>query len=285
MDPNRKVNMDNERDQRFERSVRFVARHYREDALDEEQAWRKFAAGHAIRRRVSLRRYWIAAAVVSLLVGIGTFFMLERGEPDWVAVSTAPGQLKDVYLPDSTLVALAGDSWLRYDAKGYDQERRAVEMKGKAFFQVRRNTARPFSVTLSHTEVEVLGTSFQVAERTGRTEVDVVTGKVRFAALREKREMILTAGMSARYTDSEGDMTLIEEPGANKMAWRTGRIAFNDTPLEQVMSDLSDFYQVTIVNRSANRGARLTASFDNQPLDEVLLIINQTLDAHLVAKP
>ena len=42
--------------------------------------------------------------------------------------------MKDVYLPDSTLVALAGDSWIRYDAKRYDKERRAVEMNGKAFF-------------------------------------------------------------------------------------------------------------------------------------------------------
>lgn len=46
---------------------------------------------------------------------------------------TAPGQMKDVYLPDSTLVALAGDSWIRYDAKRYDKERRAVEVKEGLF--------------------------------------------------------------------------------------------------------------------------------------------------------
>ena len=90
--------------------------------------------------------------------------------------------MKDVYLPDSTLVALAGDSWIRYDAKRYDKERRAVEMNGKAFFQVTRNEARPFSVKTSQTEVTVLGTSFQIDEKPTVTEVNVVTGKVCFTA-------------------------------------------------------------------------------------------------------
>ena len=248
--------MDNERDQRFERSVRFVARHYREGALDEEQAWRKFAAGHAIRRRVSLRRYWIAAAVVSLLVGIGTFFMLERGEPDWVAVSTAPGQLKDVYLPDSTLVALAGDSWLRYDAKGYNQERRAVEMKGKAFFRVRRNTARPFSVTLSHTEVEVLGTSFNVLAPDGETCVTtLVEGRVKIADSR-RNEITLVPGQQAEL-EASGEWQVREVDTRYYTAWRDGLFAFKDCSLREIVTTLSSWYRVSFLF-SDNELSRLT---------------------------
>ena len=40
-----------------------------------------------------------------------------------------------------------------------------MEMNGKAFFQVTRNEARPFSVETSQTEVTVLGTSFQIDEK------------------------------------------------------------------------------------------------------------------------
>ena len=150
----------NEHDNKLEQRIRFVAKRYREGSLDSDKAWQKFASEHVISRKVSFRRYWIgAAAVVLVLVGLGTWFTVERNAPDWVAITTAPGQMKDVYLPDSTLVALAGDSWIRYDAKRYDKERRAVEMNGKAFFQVTRNEARPFSVKTSQTEVTVLGTS------------------------------------------------------------------------------------------------------------------------------
>ena len=160
----------NEHDNKLEQRIRFVAKRYREGSLDPDKAWQKFASEHVISRKVSFRRYWIgAAAVVLVLVGLGTWFTVERNAPDWVAITTAPGQMKDVYLPDSTLVALAGDSWIRYDAKRYDKERRAVEMNGKAFFQVTRNEARPFSVKTSQTEVTVLGTSFR---RGGKGECD-----------------------------------------------------------------------------------------------------------------
>ena len=132
--------MNNEQDDRFEKRLRFVARRYKEGSLDTDKAWERFAARQGIRRKVSFRRYWMAAAsVMLLLVGFGTLYMTERSKPEWVSVVTAPGQLKDVYLPDSTLVAMAGGSTLRYDAKIYGKERRVVEMTGKAFFQVMRN--------------------------------------------------------------------------------------------------------------------------------------------------
>ena len=258
--------MNNEHGNKLEQRVRFVAKRYREGSLDPDKAWQKFASEHAISRKVSFRRYWIgAAAVVLVLVGLGTWFTVERNAPDWVAITTAPGQMKDVYLPDSTLVALAGDSWIRYDAKRYDKERRAVEMNGKAFFQVTRNEARPFSV------------------ETSQTEVNVVTGKVCFTAGEEKENVILTAGMSAQYSMENKEITVVTEEDVNKLAWRTGQLRFMETPLDKVIEDLSDYYQVKIANRTKNEGARLTATFNNLPLEDVLQVVNQTLDARLVS--
>lgn len=278
------VVMTGEHDNRLEQSIRFVARRYREGGLDADRAWQRFASAHAIRREGAFRRYWIgAAAAVLALVGMAAWFTLERNAPDWVAIATSPGQTKDVYLPDSSLVALAGDSWVRYDARRYGKERRAVEMKGKAFFQVTRDEVRPFSVKTGRTEVTVLGTSFQVDERPAATEVHVVAGKVRFAAGKEKEPVILTAGMSARYAMENGEITVATEADANKLAWRTGRLRFVETPLEKVIEDLSDYYQVRIENRARNEGARLTATFTDLSLEDALRVVNQTLDARLVA--
>lgn len=126
--------MNNEQDDRFEKRLRFVVRHYKEGGLDEDKAWKRFAFRQGIRRQVAFRRYWMAAAsVVLLLIGFGTFYVKERNNPEWVSVATASGQLKDVYLPDSTLISMAGNSTLRYDVKKYGKERRVVEMTGKAF--------------------------------------------------------------------------------------------------------------------------------------------------------
>ena len=144
---------------------------------------------------------WRPLLLCFCLLDSALFYVKERNNPEWVSVATVSGQLKDVYLPDSTLVSMAGNSTLRYDVKKYGKERRVVEMTGKAFFQVKRNEARPFSVHTAMTEVTVLGTSFQVSEQPDMTEVDVVTGKVRFAAGKEPEPVILTAGMSASYSN------------------------------------------------------------------------------------
>ena len=230
----------NERDDRFEKRLRFVVRHYKEGSLDEDKAWKRFAFRQGICRQVAFRRYWMAAAsVVLLLIGFGTFYVKERNNPEWVSVATVSGQLKDVYLPDSTLVSMAGNSTLRYDVKKYGKERRVVEMTGKAFFQVKRNEARPFSV---HT------------------------------------------AMSASYSNEKKEIDILKEENPNNLSWKTKQLRFNDTPLEKVIRDLNEYYQVEIINKVDSPDSRLTATFNDLPLDEVLMVINQTLDIRLVPR-
>ncbi|MRX92161.1 MULTISPECIES: FecR family protein [Parabacteroides] len=279
--------MNNEQEHKLEQRIRFVAKHYEEGRLDTDKAWQKFAGKHQVRRTVSFRRYWMAAAsVVLLLIGFGTYFMTDRNSPEWVAVTTEPGQIMEVYLPDSTLISMAGNSSIRYDKKAYGKERRVVEMKGKAFFQVTRNEARPFSVYTERTEVTVLGTSFQIDEQPDGTDVDVMTGKVSFGVTgSETDKVILTAGMSASYSMESKGITILEEEDLNTLSWKTRQLRFNDTPLEKVVSDLSEYYQVNIINKAETPNLKLTATFNDLPLEDVLLVINQTLDTRLAPDP
>lgn len=278
--------MNNEQDNKLEQRIRFVAKHYEEGRLDTDKAWQRFAARHQVRRTVSFRRYWMAAAsVVLLLIGFGTYFVTDRNSPEWVAVATQPGQIMDVYLPDSTQISLAGNSSIRYDKKAYGKDRRVVEMRGKAFFQVMRNEARPFSVYTERTVVTVLGTSFQINEQPGGTDVNVVTGKVSFGATcNETDKVILTAGMSASYSPENREITIAQEENLNNLAWKTRLLRFNDTPLDRVIDDLNECYQVKIVDKAGARPLKLTATFNGLPLEEVLMIINQTLDIRLVCE-
>lgn len=279
--------MSNEFDDKLEQRIRFVAKHYAEGRLDAGRAWQRFAAEHKVVRRSFLRRYWMgAAAVLLLLIGIGTFFLTGRQESEWVSITTHPGQLKEVCLPDSTWISLAGNTTVRYDRMNYGKQRRAVEMTGKAFFQVKRNEARPFSVTTTETVVTVLGTSFQVCASGSDAEVHVTTGKVSFLAVDKNEHVVLTAGMSASYSKDKQEITVSsDQEDQNYLAWKTGKLQFKETPLEQVIEDLNDYYQVKIRNRSATSGLKLTATFERLPLAEVLMVINQTLDTRLVAEP
>ena len=73
----------------------------------------------------------------------------------------------------------------------------------------------------------------------------------------------------------------MKEEDLNDLSWKTRQLRFNDTPLEKVISDLSEYYQVKIANKTAAPDAKLTATFNDLPMDEVLMVISQTLDIRL----
>jgi len=268
--------------------IDYVARKYREDSLRPDVAWDLFATRQGIIKRIRLRRYsWAAAAVLVLLVGLSGRYWMEKNADEWVAIVTVAGEHKEVWLPDSTVVTLAENSSIRYDKKKYGKEQRAVEMTGKAFFQVERDEARSFSVQTEQTETRVLGTSFQLEEKEGADLLHVETGKVRFSVAANKEvTSVLTAGMSARYSADEGLQVQEEEENINYLSWKTHRLRFRNAPLEQVIHDISDTYQVELTNYTKeNLELKLTSYFDNLTLDEVLTVINQTLDIQLKARP
>ena len=113
-----------------------------------------------------------------------------------------------------------------------------------------------------------------------------MTGKVSFGATGcETDKVILTAGMSASYSMESKGITILEEEDLNTLSWKTRQLRFNDTPLEKVVSDLSEYYQVNIINKAETPNLKLTATFNDLPLEDVLLVINQTLDTRLAPDP
>ncbi|MDR1403145.1 MAG: FecR domain-containing protein [Tannerellaceae bacterium] len=267
-----------------EERICFIAKHYRENSLDTKKAWNRLAREKGIRQPIPWRRYLMAAASFAvLLVSIVTFYYWKTHTPEWVTISTAPGQIKDVYLPDSTLISMSAGSRIRYNARTFGKTRREVEMNGKAFYRVTRDELRPFSIQTKMAEVIVLGTSFQINQQDASIRVNVATGKVNFIAGEgsKKENVILTADMSAYYSMETQEIKVLTEDDVNYLSWKTGLLQFRNAPLERVIEDLSDYYQVGVRSRTMIRGEKLTATFNHLSLEEVLMIINQTLDVRL----
>lgn len=273
--------------ERLKKSIRFVVPRYQENSLNTDSAWKRLTIGSEKSLPVSFRRYLLqAASVIILLITIGSIYFIfnKEDKKQWISVSTHPGEIKEIYLPDSTLITLAGNSTVRYEVKEYQKARRNVQMKGKAFFNVRRNEAYPFTVQMPVAGIEVLGTSFQAEASDSSAEINVSTGKVRFSGNDIQQNVILTAGMSATYTSETKEIILITEEDLNYLSWKTGLLRFNQTPLSEVIAELNAYYNVSIPAPADADKLKLTASFNNLPLQQVLLVINQTLDTSLSLK-
>ncbi|WP_106831355.1 FecR family protein [Parabacteroides pacaensis] len=267
-------------DSKEDKYLDFVLRHYRQGKLDTQKAYRKFLNEHAVQVKISKpwRPYLfrVAAVLTGIILGIGLYNWLQASE-EWI-VCTSEQAVKEVWLPDSTLVTLAPGSSVRYEARAF-KSRRDVEMQGKAFFQVKRDPQHPFSVQNDQAEVQVLGTEFQMAGQADTTEVWVQSGKVSFSSRKSKKGIILTRGMSAVLASQEGEPKRIEQASPNTIAWKTGFFVYDNTPLEIVLKELSDYYGIRL--SATQTPKHLTGRFSVDNIDEILEIIESTLDIRI----
>ena len=153
-----------------------------------------------------------------------------------------------VVLQDGTAVQLNSASELRYPVQFVGDERR-VYLSGEAYFEVAKDSRHPFIVETGNTEIEVLGTSFNISAyaEEQRTETTLVEGAVRFSA--GGGEVTLAPGEQGVW-DAAGRLDKREVDVYPYIAWTEGKFVFRKRSLEEVMRIVSRWYNVDVVFES-----------------------------------
>lgn len=271
-----------------DRMIDFVAKSYEENRFDPKKALARSQNGTLHRslslskRTVMLKRIiGIAAAVI---VGIFLYTSWRTSWTDYMAYDIP----QTFTLPDSSSVTLAPGATLRLQRH---KDNRLVQMTGKVYFNVRHDDRAPFRVDAGSGFVKVLGTRFQVDSR-DPISVSVVSGKVLFSAIRSGEEaLILTKGQSAVLDPAASKPVEITPKHPNPAAWATGEFIYDNTPLPEVLSELSEYYDVTLVafdaGHSSGESRSLSGEFSTSSLPEILNLINSALgtDIQIESQP
>lgn len=113
--------------------------------------------------------------------------------------------------------------------------------------------------------------------RANSISVNVVSGKVLFSATRSGEEgLILTKGQSAVLRQDSYTPTRLTPKQPNPTAWATGEFIYDNTTLSEVLSELSEYYDVTLVLSDAESRS-LSGEFSTASLPEILTLINSAL--------
>lgn len=240
-------------------------------------------------KQVSLTTFILRIAAV-LLIGsavVWTAYEISQEvhpEVAWTSKVTGSGQRSEVHLVDGSIVYLNKNSQLDYP-ESFGTDVREVRLEGEAYFEIAPNPAKPFIITAENTLTQVIGTSFNIKARPGedRVTVSVTSGQVLFSEqTNEANQVSLSKGSQGIYSGAGLDLRREEYIDPNFMAWQTGILQFDQTPLSQAAQSLSEYYGKTFILRGENFGrCRLTSTFDNQPLTEVLEIIELVLEAQV----
>lgn len=210
---------------------------------------------------------WMGLAASFLLIGllVRFVFMTFQG----TSYEAKPDQIATYMLEDGSTV------WLNKRAKiTYKQEGgfRLVDLEGEAFFDVAYDPETPFIISTGDLKTKVIGTSFNVDHEEDRTIVTVESGKVKVYDQIDQ-SVLLTLGMVANYDEQTGK--LIEKVGGtlNAFSWKTGILVFDNTSIQDVIIDLEQHFEVELLLENITSDAHLTASFDNQSLEDVLSLV------------
>jgi ferric-dicitrate binding protein FerR (iron transport regulator) len=234
--------------------------------------------------RPNLFRRWsrVAAAALLLLVAGGVFY-LALGDRLGQRTLRTGAEIATVALPDGSQVLLNKNSELRWNPNAFDAAERAVSLTGEAFFEVTPDAARPFRVRTASTEVQVLGTSFNLRAYPGEddTEVAVLTGRVLFRSGTDSLQ--LEAAQCAR---AAADSRPVLEPmnASNAIAWQTGQLVFRDAPLPLVVRQLEHFFAVRIEWQDAPHTSEVpctvSAKWTDPELEQVLTALERLTGLH-----
>jgi transmembrane sensor len=240
---------------------------------DTDAAWSRMQQRMERPRRYAVR--WLAAAIVILALGIGVLTRVNRS--DTVTASayaetheTQVGERRTVHLRDGSTVELAARSKLYVTGRG---DERSVQLDGQAFFNVKRDEKHPFKVHARGVDVEVLGTSFDVAAYAGEdVKVGVASGRVKV------KEAVLTRGQLATVTNNRVTLSRIDVASVSQ--WRSGNLSFRDVTFSEAAAAIERWHDVDIqIPDSTLARARVSAVFAQHSIKAILDVLAETLDA------
>lgn len=178
----------------------------------------------------------------------------EKKEPIISTLTVPHGENYNIILPDGTKVWLNSMSELTFPNEFGNV--REVELKGEAFFEVTKDSERPFIVKMSDYDVRVKGTSFNISnysdEAVSRTTlcqgaVDIIVkGKT-------ESKFELAPGDQLSINHKSKKVNIEEVNTEIYTAWRDGYYYFENHSLEDIFTALSKWYKIDHVDFETNK--------------------------------
>ncbi len=235
-----------------------------------EQAWKKVRPARSIAWPIGI------AASVLLVVGVLVFWNSSSNKSPVIASTV--DSTKNVALPDNSVVTLYHNTSIEYPEAFEKSSRHVKLLSGEAFFSVEKDSIKPFVVHAAFADIQVVGTQFNVIIKPEGVEVGVNEGLV---LLTTDTDSVYLGKGAAAFVRS-GQPVRKARMDENTWAYATQRLVFKDTPMDEVIKAVEKTYSCSIsVSNDNVKNCKLTAAFDKDSLDKIVLLISETLNLKL----
>ena len=225
-------------------------------------------------------QFWKIAASILLLAVFSVFTFTyftggDKTEDLYSLTHTSSKEVQEITLLDGTKVWLKPNSSLQV-SDVFNTDERNVKLNGAAFFDVAKNAEKSFTINTNGLNVKVLGTSFSVEENSKDIIVSVKTGKVKVSNQTKKTTLLPKQRVTFNKKTDEFALSVIKD--SNNWSWVNRVLRFEKTELKDVVSKIEETYKVSIEYNHSFEQTPFTGKFDNAKLDEILSILETSLN-------
>lgn len=221
---------------------------------------------------------WALAASIAIMVA-GLLWQRQVAPAVQVARHATPlGEQRTITLADGSTLQLNTGSAVEVSYSA--SERRVRLQEGEVFAQVVPDAARPFTVEVPGVEARVVGTAFSLRRHADTAELLVEEGRVRFGAPGDPDSIVAAARQHASFSPGRDAMPRVTVLDAatveRRLAWRSGRLNFKDTPLAEVAAEFNRYHRIQLVMADAATGAwRFGGAFEIANVDGFVRLLDE----------
>lgn len=249
------------------------------ESIDVLGAYRRTQARIKTNRKKSLYNqlmHYAAFLTIPLLLSsliLGYLYFVEiKTKERYAEIKSTMGSVIRYELPDHSVVWLNSGSTLRYPIV-FNKDKRDVELKGEAYFEVTADSERPFYVsTLSGLRVYVYGTKFNVAAYEDDNYIETVLEKGKVNVITPNQETIVLApGEQLLYDKQSRESIKNSVDVYGKTAWKDGKMIFRNASLDDIFTRLERHFNVDIqFNNPKGKEYKYRATFRTETLSQIL---------------
>ena len=196
----------------------------------------------------SSKSYFFFFGSVAASLILGMFFWYWYELPTTIEYKTGYGETMEIVLPDSSTVNLNSNSKLTFVDNWEGQMAREIWIEGEAFFSVvHKSDHQPFKVMSSqNVAIEVLGTEFNVFNRSQETEVVLTSGMVTlsFPVKDKEGKILMNPGDLVEFKESKFQRKKVNP--SLYTSWKDKVIHLDETSLGEILKMARDNYGIEI---------------------------------------
>lgn len=160
-------------------------------------------------------------------------------------LSTAKGETYASVLADGSKVWLNSASSIKFPV-AFSVNERKVEITGEAYFEIAHDASKPFNVSVSGINVQVLGTHFNINAYVDEATVKTTLLEGSVKVSKGSNTSLLTIGKQAEI-DRDGEIKIVTADIDEVIAWKNGLFQFESADLKTILRQLARWYDVEII--------------------------------------